>query len=91
MMHQMRARGFDIVTEPGQADIQVINSCSVTEKADRETRYLKRRHKRESPHGIVVVTGCYAQTDKMAATVFAPIALFPMPAALLARYLFNKF
>lgn len=66
MMHQMRARGFEIVTEPGQADIQVINSCSVTEKADRETRYLTRRYKREQPDCKVVVTGCYAQTDSAA-------------------------
>jgi threonylcarbamoyladenosine tRNA methylthiotransferase MtaB len=73
MMHQMRARGFDIVTEPGQADIQVINSCSVTEKADRETRYLTRRYKRESPHGKVVVTGCYAQTDSAALTKLSTV------------------
>lgn len=48
--------------EPGeQADICVINTCSVTELADKKCRNMIRRAKRENPDALVVVTGCYAQ------------------------------
>jgi len=44
-----------------QADIYVINTCSVTENADKECRQLVRRIRRRSPESFVVITGCYAQ------------------------------
>ena len=43
------------------ADIYVINTCSVTENADRECRYLVRKVRRQAPESMVVITGCYAQ------------------------------
>jgi threonylcarbamoyladenosine tRNA methylthiotransferase MtaB len=43
------------------ADVYVINTCSVTDNADKECRQLVRRIQRKSPSSIVVVTGCYAQ------------------------------
>ncbi|HTI94467.1 MAG TPA: tRNA (N(6)-L-threonylcarbamoyladenosine(37)-C(2))-methylthiotransferase MtaB [Puia sp.] len=43
------------------ADVYVINTCSVTENADRECRYLVRRIQRQAPDSFVVITGCYAQ------------------------------
>src|ERR1700760_730225 len=43
------------------ADIYVINTCSVTENADKECRYLVRKVKRQAPESMVVITGCYAQ------------------------------
>ena len=43
------------------ADVYVINTCSVTENADKECRQLVRRIKRKSPASTVVITGCYAQ------------------------------
>ncbi len=43
------------------ADVYVINTCSVTENADRECRQLVRRIQRKAPAAMVVVTGCYAQ------------------------------
>lgn len=47
---------------PGeQAQICVINTCSVTELADKKCRYMIRKAKREHPGAFVVVTGCYAQ------------------------------
>src|SRR5580704_9055998 len=49
-------RGFD-----EQADVYVINTCSVTENADKECRYLVRKIQRLSPARMVVITGCYAQ------------------------------
>ena len=44
-----------------EADVYVINTCSVTENADKECRYLVRRIQREAPKAMVVITGCYAQ------------------------------
>ena len=49
-------RNFDEV-----ADVYVINTCSVTENADKECRMLVRRIKRKAPQAMVVITGCYAQ------------------------------
>lgn len=44
-----------------QADVYVINTCSVTENADKECRQIVRRIQRQAPQAVVVVTGCYAQ------------------------------
>ena len=49
-------RNFDEV-----ADVYVINTCSVTDNADKECRMLVRRIQRKAPEAMVVVTGCYAQ------------------------------
>src|SRR6476659_7201921 len=43
------------------ADVYVINTCSVTDNADKECRQLVRRIQRNSPESLVVITGCYAQ------------------------------
>ena len=43
------------------ADVYVINTCSVTDNADKECRQLVRRIQRRSPESLVVITGCYAQ------------------------------
>ena len=43
------------------ADLYVINTCSVTENADKECRYLVRNIQRKAPEALVVITGCYAQ------------------------------
>jgi len=44
-----------------EADVYVINTCSVTDNADKECRHLVRRIQRKSPESLVVITGCYAQ------------------------------
>ena len=46
-----------------QADVYIINTCTVTNKADREARQLIRRAKRTNPVSKVIVTGCYAQVN----------------------------
>lgn len=43
------------------ADVYVINTCSVTENADKECRYLIRKFKRQAPESLIIITGCYAQ------------------------------
>ena len=53
--------GFEKREFEDQADVYVINTCSVTENADKECRQLVRRIQRKSPESMVVITGCYAQ------------------------------
>lgn len=60
---QFREKGYQVVKDPKNADISILNTCSVTENADKEARYLLRRFKRENPEALIVATGCYAQTD----------------------------
>ena len=53
--------GFERVPQDESADVYVINSCSVTEHADKKCRNIVRRLHRQNPDAIVAVTGCYAQ------------------------------
>ena len=53
--------GFEKRAFEEQADVYVINTCSVTDNADKECRHLVRRIQRKSPESLVVITGCYAQ------------------------------
>ncbi|TNE59778.1 MAG: tRNA (N(6)-L-threonylcarbamoyladenosine(37)-C(2))-methylthiotransferase MtaB [Bacteroidetes bacterium] len=54
-------RGYAPVRPEEGADIFVLNTCSVTEQADKECRKIVRQVLRRQPHAFVVVTGCYAQ------------------------------
>ena len=60
---QFRAHGHELVGTADDAEVMVVNTCSVTANADREARYLARKARRARPDGLVVFTGCYAQTD----------------------------
>src|SRR3954468_23506295 len=53
--------GFEKKDFTDEADVYVINTCSVTDNADKECRQLVRRIQRKSPESFVVITGCYAQ------------------------------
>jgi threonylcarbamoyladenosine tRNA methylthiotransferase MtaB len=53
--------GFEKKEFDDQADVYVINTCSVTDNADKECRQLVRRIQRKAPASLVVITGCYAQ------------------------------
>lgn len=57
----MEGEGFLKKAFDEVADVYVINTCSVTENADKECRQLVRRIQRKAPESLVVVTGCYAQ------------------------------
>lgn len=61
--NQFKALGYDLVDNPSSATVSVLNTCSVTDNADKEARYLLRKFRRDNPDTIVVATGCYAQTD----------------------------
>ena len=58
---QFLERGFQVVSPDGPCDVFVLNTCSVTDRADRECRQIIRRVRRSSPAAYVVVVGCYAQ------------------------------
>ena len=53
--------GFEKKEFDDLADVYVINTCSVTDNADKECRQIVRRIQRKSPESLVVITGCYAQ------------------------------
>ncbi len=57
----LEKEGFQTAAFDGHADVYVINTCSVTDNADKECRHLVRRVQRKSPESLVVITGCYAQ------------------------------
>ena len=57
----LEAEGFLKKEFEDLADVYVINTCSVTENADKECRQLVRRIQRKAPQSLVVITGCYAQ------------------------------
>jgi threonylcarbamoyladenosine tRNA methylthiotransferase MtaB len=57
----LEAEGFLKKDFEEEADVYVINTCSVTENADKECRQLVRRIQRRTPEALVVITGCYAQ------------------------------
>lgn len=57
----LEKEGFEKKEFDDQADVYVINTCSVTDNADKECRQLVRRIQRRSPESFVVITGCYAQ------------------------------
>lgn len=61
LSRMLEAEGFEKKEFEEQADVYVINTCSVTDNADKECRQLVRRIQRRSPESFVVITGCYAQ------------------------------
>ena len=61
LSRQLEMAGFEKKQFTDKADVYVINTCSVTENADKECRQLVRRIQRNAPDSFVVITGCYAQ------------------------------
>lgn len=61
LSRMMEQEGFEKKEFDDQADVYVINTCSVTDNADKECRQIVRRIQRRSPESFVVITGCYAQ------------------------------
>ena len=61
LARQFEEGGFERVGANEEADICVINSCSVTEHADKKCRNIIRKLHRRNPSAIIAVTGCYAQ------------------------------
>lgn len=60
----MESKGFEIVDFSDKADVYIVNTCSVTNIADRKSRQMLHRAKTLNPEAIVVAAGCYVQTEK---------------------------
>ena len=58
---QLKNKGFVITDFDRVADLYVINTCSVTENANKNWRRIIRKAKEKSPNALIIVTGCYAQ------------------------------
>lgn len=58
---EFKKRGFEIVEFGQPSDVCVINTCSVTENADRDCRRIIHKALKTSPNAFIIVTGCYAQ------------------------------
>lgn len=60
---QLVGAGYELAASPAEADLCVLNSCTVTAEADRQTRQLARQMARSNPAGRLIVTGCYATLE----------------------------
>ena len=66
MREILEAEGYTIVDFNEQADVYVVNTCTVTNIADRKSRQMLHRARKLNPDAIVVATGCYVQTSDLA-------------------------
>ncbi|MEI3562719.1 MAG: tRNA (N(6)-L-threonylcarbamoyladenosine(37)-C(2))-methylthiotransferase MtaB [Agathobacter rectalis] len=64
MQHLLEEAGYEIVPFTQKADVYVINTCSVTNMADRKSRQMFHKAKKNNPDSIVVAAGCYVQTSE---------------------------
>ena len=71
----LEGQGFRLVDPGTAAQVYVVNTCTVTGRADFSDRQLIRRIARENPAAYLVVTGCFAQTDPDAAAAIAGVDL----------------
>lgn len=86
LRRQLLEQGYTVMQEDGDsdmaatgdfqpADLYIVNSCTVTHLADRKSRQLIRRLRKEAPDSCIVVTGCYAETDRAALSKIAGVDL----------------
>ena len=75
MLQQLVSRGYEIVPFEEEADVYVINTCTVTNIADRKSRQMLHRARKRNPEALVVAVGCYVQADPEAAARDAAVDL----------------
>lgn len=63
MRQILRDEGFEEVQFQDEADIYVVNTCTVTNIADRKSRQMLHRAKKQNPDAVVIAVGCYVETD----------------------------
>lgn len=63
MEGRLKSSGYDIVSFGEEADLGVINTCTVTNEADSKSRNVIRRFIRKNPQALTVVVGCYSQVN----------------------------
>lgn len=64
MQQMLQEKGYKIVSFDEAADIYIVNTCTVTNIADRKSRQMLHRAKKRNPDAVVVAVGCYVQTGK---------------------------
>ncbi len=64
MQQMLRERGYKIVPFDQKADIYIINTCTVTNIADRKSRQMLHRARKRNPEAVVVAVGCYVQAGQ---------------------------
>lgn len=76
MLQALRQKGYQIVAFDKKADVYIVNTCTVTNIADRKSRQMLHRAKKTNPEGIVVAVGCYVQSDTQAVEADCAVDLF---------------
>ena len=64
MLDMLKAAGANIVEFDEKADIYIVNTCSVTNIADKKSRQMLHRARKMNPDGIVIAAGCYVQSAR---------------------------
>ena len=64
MQQKLQDRGYKIVPFDSDADIYIVNTCTVTNIADRKSRQMLHRAKKKNPDAVVVACGCYVQAKQ---------------------------
>lgn len=64
VLEQFQSADFEVVDFSDEADVYIVNTCSVTKEASRKSRQILHRSKKINPKAITVAIGCYAQEDK---------------------------
>ena len=62
MQQNLQEKGYTIVSFDEMADIYIVNTCTVTNIADRKSRQMLHQAKKRNPEAVVVAVGCYVQT-----------------------------
>ena len=75
MQQMLQEKGYKIVPFDEPADIYIVNTCTVTNIADRKSRQMLHRAKKMNPSAVVVAVGCYVQTDEEGVSKDAAIDL----------------
>ena len=66
MQEMLSEQGYEIVAFEEPADVYVINTCSVTSMADRKSRQMLHRARKQNPEALVIAAGCYVQSAEEA-------------------------
>ncbi len=61
LVRQFIQAGYELVEHPNEADVYILNTCTVTRTADAKSRHLLRLAHRRNPNAVIILTGCYAQ------------------------------
>ena len=66
MQQLLEEAGYEIVAFEEKADVYLINTCSVTNMADRKSRQMLHRARKQNPDAVIVAAGCYVQEEQEA-------------------------